>query len=175
MKRTTLSALLLGMVLALGMTSTSNAQFSEETSWSSSRTSSTNETWSAGFGGTTFRSQQTFGGHDEMTTMRVSPDRFQRSEMRSDFGGYNEIGRMSRPAVGGIENTGYNNSGAWRTSNGAYFNMGQGGDYARGVNTFSGFDSSSGFREIGGFGGGSGTRFNNHNEFGGGNTWTRGW
>jgi hypothetical protein len=175
MKRTTLSALLFGLVLALGLTSTSNAQFSEETSWSSSRNSSTTETWSAGFGGTTFHSQQTFGGHDAMTATRVSPDRFQRTEMRSDFGGYNEIGRISRPVVGGIENTGFNNSGAWRTSNGAHFNMGQGGDYARGVNTFSGFDSSSGFREIGGFGGGSGTRFNNHNEFGGGNTWRRDW
>lgn len=175
MKRTTLSALLFGLVLTLGLTGTSNAQFSEDISWSSSRNSSTTQTWSTGFGGTTFHSQQTFGGHDAMTTTRVSPDRFQRTEMRSDFGGYNEIGRMSRPVVGGIENTGFNNSGAWRTSNGAEFNMGQGGDYARGINTFSGFDSSSGFREIGGFSGSNGTRYNNYNEISGGDAWYRGW
>jgi hypothetical protein len=175
MKRTTLSALLFGLVLALGLTSTSNAQFSEETSWSSSRNSNTTETWSAGFGGTTFHSQQTFGGHDAMTTTRVSPDRFQRTEMRSDFGGYNEIGRISRPVVGGIENAGFNNSGAWRTSNGAHFNMGQGGDWARGVNTFEGFNSNSGFRQFDGLGGSHGQQFNNSNSFGGGNAWHRGW
>jgi hypothetical protein len=151
MKRTTLSALLFGLVLTLGLTGTSNAQFTDETSWSSSRNSSTTETWSAGFGGTTFHSQQIFGGHDAMTNTRVSPDRFQRTEMRSDFGG------------------------AWRTSNGAHFNMGQGGDWARGVNTFEGFNSNSGFRQFDGLGGSHGQQFNNSNSFGGGNAWHRGW
>jgi hypothetical protein len=175
MKRTTLSALLLGMVLALGMTSTSNAQFYEETSWSSSRNYNSNTSWSVGPGGMTTHTTENFGGHDAMNTTVITPTRINHTSNRTDFGGYNEIGRTTRPVPGGIETTGFNNNGAWRTTNGSEINMGSGGNYVRGSNTFNGFDSSSGFRDFNGFGGSSGTRFDNYNEVGGGNTWYRGW
>jgi len=85
------------------------------------------------------------------------------------------MGRMSRPIVGGVETTGFNNAGGWRTNNGVEINMGRGGNYTRGTDSFSRFDSNSGFREVDRFGGSSINRFNNYNEVGGGNTWTRGW
>jgi len=175
MKRTTLSALLLGMVLALGMTSTSNAQFYEETNWSSSRTSSSTQSWTSGMGGTTFHSQDTFGGHDAMNTTRITPGRIHASEMRSEFGGYNEVGRMTRPVPGGFEDMGFNNSGAWRGNRATELNMGVGGNYVRNINTVEGFDNRSGFREINSFGGRSVDRFSNSNHFNAGNAWTRGW
>jgi len=176
MKRTTLSALLFGLVLTLGLTGTSNAQFNEETSWSSSRNINSSSSWTAGPGGITTLSHETFRGHDAVDTTRVTPGRINHSSNRNDFGGFTETGRMSRPVPGGIETTGFNNAGGWRTNNGFEMNMGHGGNYARGTDSFSRFDSSSGFRDFNGFGGnGGGTRFNTYNEFGGGNTWTRGW
>lgn len=175
MKRTTLSALLFGLVLALGLTGTSNAQFFEETSWSSSRNYNSNSSWTTGPGGTTTLSHETWKGHDAIDTTRVTPGRINHSSNRTDFGGFNETGRMSRPVPGGFETTGFQNGGGWRTNNGFEMNMGRGGNYTRGTDSFSRFDSSSGFRNFNGFGGSSGTRFNSYNEVGGGNTWRRDW
>jgi hypothetical protein len=167
--------MLLGLVLALGMSSSSNAQFYEETSWSSSRSFSSNSSWNVGPGGITTNTQETWRGHDAVDTTFVSPSRINQSSSRTDFGGYNEVGRMTRPVPGGVETLGLNNSGGWRTTNGTEVNMGVGGNYVRGGNTFNGYDSNSGFRDFNGFGGSSSNRFNNYNEVGGGNTWYREW
>lgn len=175
MKRTTLSALLLGMVLALGMTGISNAQFYEETTWSSSRNYNSNYSWTTGPGGTTTRSQETFRGHDAVDTTRFGSGRINHTSNRTEFGGFNETGRMSRPVVGGVETSGFSNGGGWRTSNGVEMNMGRGGNYTRGTDSFSRFDSNSGFNDFNGFGGSSSNRFNSYNEVGGGNTWRRDW
>lgn len=175
MKRTTLTALALTLVLGLGLATTANAQFFEQRSWNTNEQFSSNQSWSSGFGGTSYQGEQRFNRFQEQGSLRATPDGVWVQNTSGRQGGFRQEGFQSRPGFGGFERQGFVNEGGFSQINSRDLHMTRMGNTMTNYENFQGFNSRSGFQEFNGPGGFTRNQFNDGNRFNTGNTWTIGW
>jgi hypothetical protein len=175
MKRTTLTALAMTLVFGMGVAATAQAQVFEQRSWSNAEEFSSNQSWSSGFGGTTYQGDQRFRRVHEQSGMRATRDGVWMQNTSGREWAYRQDGFQSRPGFGGVENRGFVNEGSFSQINSRELNMSRMGNRMSNFDSAQGFNSRSGFQEFQGPGGFNRNQFQDGHRFNSGNAWVIDW